>query len=517
MKKRKYSFLLQYFILTLLLLVGMAACDSPNSKDTGEQSVEDESQLSNKAIVEQSAEALPQLIDGGIYKIINKASGRALNTQMAGMVDGSTVQQYIDTNTFDELWRVQIEDGYYTFENLLTPRYLSVRKDSNEIGSLIEVKLPEEDNLHKWNLSVKDDAYQMLPYNSTLTLGLTENTIKSSFYPQLLEYSEQDYELWQFKKVDMQEDLPIILPVEGDVFHSSCPQIVKYGDTYYMYIMAPGISIKTSTDLIHWETVGQAFPGSNPSWLGKEVPGYGIWAPSVYAINGKYYLYYCISTEGSQNSAIGLAENVTLDYTSPDFKWVDKGMVIRSYTGDDYNCIDPNIFINDNGEAWLTFGSYWQGIFQRQIDSDTGLLLEENTEVFHIAKRYASNGAIEAPYIIKRNDYYYLFMAFNPMDKSYQNRVGRSTSLHGTYYDREGRSLLKGGATAVTESLDELLMPGHASVFLNDDGQYYLVSEYFRKDSASIMMIGTIVWDEEDWPITALTPDAVTLLQDTIK
>jgi arabinan endo-1,5-alpha-L-arabinosidase len=344
-------------------------------------------------------------------------------------------------------------------------------------------------------------------------MGLTSDSKKTTNTVQLVEFENADWQLWQFDKVELQEDLPYLLPVEGSVFHSSCPEIVKYEDTYYMYIMAPHISIKSSKDLITWDVVDTVFHGGDPSWFQEEVPGYGIWAPGVYKIKDKYYLYYCLSTMGRQNSAIGVAVNTTLDPNSSDFKWIDLGMVIRSDTGDDYNCIDPNIITDDNGDVWLTFGSYWTGIYQRQINPETGLLLEDNEETYHIAERPTSNKAIEAPYLIKRGEYYYLFTAYNPMDNSYQNRVSRSTSVHGPFYDREGKEALNGGGTEVTKSLSELLMPGHASVFLDEDGQYYLVSEYFRKDSPSIMLIGTIVWDKDGWPVTALTPNAISLLE----
>ncbi len=454
------------------------------------------------------------LKDGGIYKIKNKASGRALNMQLSGMVDGSGIWQYSDTNMLDELWRITLTGNYYTIQSLLTLRNIAIRKDSEKAGAYLEVRTSDntENLAEQWILKSQEDSFQIISAKSNLTVGLTENTIKSSSLPQLLEFEHVDWQLWQFEEVSLQEELPSILPVDGALFHSSCPEIIKYNDTYYMYIMAPGISIKSSKDLINWSFVGTVFDTGDPLWLSEEVPNYGIWAPGVYKIKDVYYLYYCISTAGSQNSAIGVAQNVTLDPTSPEYKWVDKGMVLRSYTGDDYNCIDPNIIIDESGNIWLTFGSYWNGIYQRQINPDTGLLMESNTNTYHIAKRHANNGAIEAPYIIKREDYYYLFTAFNPMDNSYHNRVGRSSSAHGPFVDRDGKPMLEGGGSPVTKGLSELFMPGHVSVFLDDDGKYYLVSEYFRKDSPSIMLIGTIVWDEDGWPITALTPNIVTFL-----
>lgn len=487
-KPRSISSAFLCFLAISALLTGTTAC--------------------NKKVVPQAP------LKDGVYKIVNRATQRALNMQLSGMVDGASIWQYGDTKSFDELWRVEQQGEHYIIQSLLTKRDLSIRKDSTESGSLAEVRTSGDSSNKSqlWTLKELNGSIQIISALSDYTLGLEENSPKSSVLPKLLEFSEADWHLWDFEEVSLVDNLPYLLPLEGSLFHSSCPQIAKYGDTYYMFIMAPHISIKTSKDLINWTLSGTVFGDKDPSWLTEEVPGYGIWAPSVYKIKDKFYLYYCISTAGSQNSAIGMAVNTTLDMNSPDYKWEDKGVVIRSFTGDEYNCIDPNIITDDNGDVFLTFGSYWNGIYQRQIDPDSGLLSSNHTELYHISKRYANNGAIEAPYLIKRGDYYYLFTAFNPMDNTYHNSVGRSADIHGPFVDRDGKPMLEGGGTAVTQGLSELLMPGHASIFLDGDGQYYLVSEYFRENSASILLIGTIYWDEEGWPITALTPGAVKLL-----
>ncbi|MDF2586498.1 MAG: transporter substrate-binding protein [Anaerocolumna sp.] len=525
MKNNKITLykLIRIFLVALTIIT-LSGCKKPHDKEISPTITNDDITITvtpgntdTSIDYDVSKEKLVYdiLKDGAIYKITNKASGRSLNMQLSGMVNGSTVIQYADTNMLDELWRVERSGDYYTIQSLLTPRNIAVRKNSDKVGSIIEVRIPDKQyNLAElWTFKKNNDSIQIISAKTNLTIGLTENTKKSSSLPQLLEFQNEDWQLWNFEEVNLQDELPYLLPVDGALFHSSCPEIVKYGDTYYMYIMAPNISIKASKDLINWTSVGTVFKGGDPSWLANEVPGYGIWAPGVYKIKDKYYLYYCISTSGSQNSAIGIAENVTLDHLSPDYKWVDKGMVIRSNTGDDYNCIDPNIITDENGDVWLTFGSYWNGIYQRQIDPDTGLLLEDNAKTYHIAKRFANNGAIEAPYIIKRDNYYYLFTAFNPMNNSYHNRVGRSTSIHGPFVDKDGKPMLEGGGTPFTQGLSELLMPGHASIFKDDDGQYYLVSEYFRKNSPSIMLIGTIIWDKDGWPISPLTPEITTILQ----
>lgn len=67
---------------------------------------------------------------------------------------------------------------------------------------------------------------------------------------------------------------------------------------------------------------------------------------------------YSISSIGSPNSAIGVAQSPTME----DGTWTDLGEVFRSDGTGNYNAIDPNII--DDGGLKLVFGSYWDGMFQ---------------------------------------------------------------------------------------------------------------------------------------------------------
>jgi len=62
----------------------------------------------------------------------------------------------------------------------------------------------------------------------------------------------------------------------------------------------------------------------------------------------KYHLDYAASTFGSNHSAIGLVTNKTLDMQSPDYQWVDEGLVLESMRSGDFNAIDPNITFDEN-------------------------------------------------------------------------------------------------------------------------------------------------------------------------
>ena len=186
-----------------------------------------------------------------------------------------------------------------------------------------------------------------------------------------------------------------------------------------------------------------------------DVPGLrGIWAPDISYFNGKYHLYYSASTFGSNRSSIGLATNQTLDPSSDRFSWEDQGKIISSFVTDDWNAIDPNIVIDEEGEPWLSFGSFWSGIKMRKIDPANGKLSSKDTKLYSLASRRRSPelpGAIEAPVIIRSSGYYYLFVSFDfccrGINSTYNIRVGRSKLFTGPYVDREGRDMMEDGGT----------------------------------------------------------------------
>ena len=89
---------------------------------------------------------------------------------------------------------------------------------------------------------------------------------------------------------------------------------MKCGNRYYVFGTGQGIQSKSSADTMYWLTGPEIFT-TPPGWTTNAVHGFtgDFWAPDIHYINGQYYLYYAVSTFGSQISAIGLATSPTLD------------------------------------------------------------------------------------------------------------------------------------------------------------------------------------------------------------
>ncbi len=279
------------------------------------------------------------------------------------------------------------------------------------------------------------------------------------------------------------------------------PCIAKENGAYYVFATARGIDIRQSDDLVHWRRIGQVFD-SLPAWATAEIPAArNLWAPDISFFNGEYHLYYAVSTFGSNRSCIGLATNKTLDPKGAGYKWTDHGKVIESKKGDDWNAIDPNIFL-DGEVPWLCCGSFWSGIKMCQIDPRTGKPL--NSRMVSLASRPGVQ-AIEAPFLVRHGDFYYLFVSFDHcckgVNSDYKIMVGRSDRVSGPYLDQKGQPMLKGGGTLVLAGQGRMRGPGGQSVLV-EGGKYSLVYHFYDAESngTPCLQIRPLKW-ENDWPI----------------
>lgn len=281
------------------------------------------------------------------------------------------------------------------------------------------------------------------------------------------------------------------------------PCIIKEGDTYYLFCTSPRLQWRTSQDLVEWELRGDILDGI-PAWAHEAIPASdAIWAPDIAYFNEKFHLYYAVSSFGSNRSVIGLMTTPTLDPESEDYSWTDHGLVVASHRTDDYNAIDPNLVIDQDGLAWLAFGSFWSGIKMRRIDVATGLLSDEDTEFYSLAQRPAPD-ALEAPFIIWREGYYYLFASYDfccrAEASTYHVKVGRSETITGPYLDRDGVSLLEDGGTQITFPTERWRGPGHNAI-LQEGDDYFIVYHVYDANYNGLptLRIRMLQWDEDGW------------------
>lgn len=169
--------------------------------------------------------------------------------------------------------------------------------------------------------------------------------------------------------------------------------------------------------------------------------------------------------------------------------------------GDMYpNCIDPCVFYDDDGNLWMSYGSWSGGIFMLELDEETGLrdyTVSYETDIHsdaYFGKKIAGGMYVsgEASYIQKIGDYYYLFISYGGLEAAsgYNIRVYRSETPDGGYVDALGndpffdtyamnfnmsRGVRLFGGYKWRNFLSGQVAQGHNSAFVDEDGRAYIV------------------------------------------
>ncbi|MFL6160730.1 MAG: family 43 glycosylhydrolase [Jatrophihabitantaceae bacterium] len=262
----------------------------------------------------------------------------------------------------------------------------------------------------------------------------------------------------------------------------------------------------SSTDLVHWRYAGDAF-AAKPSWI----TGF-MWAPDVVYRNGQYLLYFTASDTNlpGGGSAIGVATS-----SSPTGPWQAADTPVVPPTdaangGGRRWEFDPEV-IYDGSTGYLYFGSYFGGIYARQLSAD-GMTSIASTE-----KQIAIDNRYEGTFIVKHNGWYYFMGSAtnccNGPLTGYAVFSARSRSPLGPFVDAHGVSILNprvGGTPLLTQNGNRWVGPGHNAVITDYSGQQWIVyhavdrnDPYYAGDvgyTKRPALIDPLDW-KGDWPV----------------
>lgn len=309
----------------------------------------------------------------------------------------------------------------------------------------------------------------------------------------------------------------------GDRIAVHDPVMIKQ-DKYYIFATGVGINVWSSVDMKNWIRENPVFD-KLPQWTVEAVPAFRghIWAPDISFHNGQYYLYYSVSTFGKNTSCIGLATNKTLNSADSDFQWVDHGAVVCSRQGiDNWNAIDPNLLYGEDGFPYLIWGSFWDGLQIARLTDDLNAIYPDSKPLTIASRKRtvdeanppavdnnpadAGGNAIEAPFVIRKNKYFYLFASIDycckGINSTYKIIYGRSEKILGQYWDKEGQPMRTGGGTILMTGDENWHGVGHNGIATIDGKDYILFHAYDANDDGrSKLRIFELLWDDDDWPV----------------
>lgn len=275
-----------------------------------------------------------------------------------------------------------------------------------------------------------------------------------------------------------------------------------------------------------WEVGDVIFSGDErPTWIAERLPRNtgSFWAPDL-PFPDEWILYYSAygHIDETDEACIGRA---TATGTFPNLSWTDDGQpVICANPLEDGGpmAIDPSVFRGPEGTLWMAFGSHWTGIWIVELDPVTGNLTPEadgtwsrdNPNFHQVAKgppteEFPDGGAIEAAFVYRYGDYYYLFVNWgiccNGINSTYNIRVGRSASPTGPYLDKDGADMVNRGGALILEREGRYIGPGHAGIFQyhkNGEPRYAFTFHFYdgENDGRPTLGIRELVW-EDGWPV----------------
>ena len=470
------------------------------------------------------------VVDSSVnFKVTNVNSGLVLGIAGGSVAANANAVQTTDTGSTGNLWHfvpVQTSNEYWIV-NVNSGQVLGIANGSKSEGQLALQWADNGTADHLWqvistgiNNASGSPEYKIKNVNSGYVLGISgASTAVGADALQWADNGTLDH-LWTFTAEGAAYPAPQYLT--GNVVPGADPSMIKdQNGEYHFYATGGGIQQRDSADRYDWPYYPGALYGlvydfnPAPSWTNAYTDGTDLWAPDVSYHNGQYYMYYAASTFGKTKSAIGLATSPTAQLGS----WTDSGSaVLTSSTCSGSNAIDPGLLVDANGNWWLSFGSYSDGINMVQLNPSTGRLLSNTPTCYHLALPLVGT-AIEGAYIYPHGGYYYLFAArYSCCDGSTSNYhiiMGRSTSPTGPYYDRGGLNMASGtgGGTIFLATHGNIIGPGGPGLFRDTDGDV-LVYFYYDGNNNGYPTLGInpVAWTSDGWPyVTEDAPPAVTV------
>ncbi|MEU8572822.1 family 43 glycosylhydrolase [Streptomyces asoensis] len=201
------------------------------------------------------------------------------------------------------------------------------------------------------------------------------------------------------------------------------PNIVRFGDTFYMYPTTDGFDgwsgtqfkAYSSTDLVHWTDHGVILDlGPDVSWADSRA-----WAPTIAEKNGKYYFYYCADA----NIGVAVSDSPTGPFKDALGKPLLKA---GQYSG---QMIDPAVFTDDDGRSYL----YWGNGHAYVVPLGDDMVSFDAAQVTDITP----SGYNEGSFVVKRRGtYYFMWSENDTRDENYRVAYATGPSPTGPWTKR---------------------------------------------------------------------------------
>lgn len=208
-------------------------------------------------------------------------------------------------------------------------------------------------------------------------------------------------------------------PLSG---HFADPSVVTSGGRFWVYPTTDGhadwgadaFRVLSSPDLVTWEDHGDVLRlGQDVLWADRRA-----WAPAAVIHRGKVYLYFT----ADENIGVAIADQPTGPFRDIGRPLVERGQ----FPG---TMIDPAVFVDDDGAAYL----YWGNTVLHGVRLADDLVSFDPDEV----RSWEPPGFREAGWVHRRGDIYYLSWSENDTrEEDYRVRYATGPGPFGPWTHR---------------------------------------------------------------------------------
>ncbi|KND42819.1 family 43 glycosylhydrolase [Streptomyces stelliscabiei] len=201
------------------------------------------------------------------------------------------------------------------------------------------------------------------------------------------------------------------------------PNIVRFGDTFYIYPTTDGFEgwsgtqfkAYSSKDLVHWKDHGVILDlGPDVSWADSRA-----WAPAMEERNGKYYFYFCADA----NIGVAVSDSPTGPFKDALGKPLLKAGTLPG------QMIDPAVFTDDDGTSYL----YWGNGRAYVVPLKDDMVSFDAAKVTDITP----SGYNEGTFVSKRKGtYYFMWSENDTRDENYRVAYATGSSPTGPWTKR---------------------------------------------------------------------------------
>nr|WP_100444534.1 family 43 glycosylhydrolase [Glycomyces xiaoerkulensis] len=383
-------------------------------------------------LVGPSSATADQHLPEGPTDLVAAHSGKCVDVLSASTENGAEIVQWDCHGGSNQQWDLrEVGDGYVEIVSQSSGKCLDVEGQSTDNNAAILQWDCWGGANQQWEVRDAGGEVEIVARHSGKCLDVVSASTENGARLQQYDCFGAANQRWGLDQGPDPEAEPTLPGLYAD------PNIVRFGDTYYLYPTTDGFDgwsgtqyrAFSSTDLVNWTDHGVILDvAADVSWADNSA-----WAPGIEEKNGRYYFYFSggrASGDTSKHLGVAVSDSPTGPFTDAlGHPLVSAG----DYAG---QAIDPALFTDSGGQSYL----YWGQGASHQVPLNDDMTSFDASQV----RTYNPPDYNEGAFVIERDGtYYFMWSEDDTRSEDYRVNYATGSSPLGPWSDPAGVILAK--------------------------------------------------------------------------